>query len=852
MAVAAASFAAGIFLADHLTRPAWLWLSAALALTFCALTANRFARVYLAWFVVIMALVCAGAFGRTGTPAPRMEVPPLQFINGDPVEVTGFVSSDAALLPGGDRQRMDVIAETIKLGDEKFKKAVGLRITFYDRDLVFDPDAEAPDDSVMPRLAYGQRLRFVAKLRPPRNFRDPGAFDYEGYLHRLGIVAVGSGSAKDLELLPGTSGTRAGRWRSAIRRSLMAHITGAKYPLWSREDGAIFAAMIIGEDSLLLRDVREEFQATGVYHLLVVSGMNVGLLAFAVFWLARRTRAPQWLASAITAALACFYAYVAGMGVPIQRAVLMLCLYLLARLFYRGRAPLNATGFAALVVLVVSPQAIYEAGFQLTFLALLAIAGISVPILERTSEPLRKALLHMDSTSYDLGLAPKLAQLRLDLRLTIERLERFVGRVPARWLIRGLSGLAIAMFEVIVVSAITQATLVLPMRAYFHRTAIVGLAANVLVLPLAGIMLNSGVAAIALSYVAAPLARAAGWIASLALHWTLACLVWLEHFHISLQRLPDPNLTLWTVAALATITALALVRRHRVLVFAGLAMLFTAAGVGAFYSPAPRLFPGKLEITAIDVGQADSILVISPEGKAMLVDAGGSLGPVRSEFDYGEDVISPYLWTRGIERLDVVVLTHAHADHIGGLARIIENFRPRELWVGRNPETKALERVYSTATQDSASVRTHAAEEILPWSGTEIRFLSPPADWVPKPKKSNDDSLTFLISFEHTSALLAGDVERKMEALIASESPRADLLKVAHHGSATSTNPDFLAAVQPKVAVISVGRNTFGHPRAEVLERLERNHVRTYRTDRLGAVTFLLSKAGVEVRTIEK
>ena len=158
-----------------------------------------------------------------------------------------------------------------------------------------------------------------------------------------------------MELLPGSAGTRFGFWRSRIRRSILDHLHNQK--LWNDDDAALLAAMIVGDDSLLLRHVREEFQQTGVYHLLVVSGMNVGLLAFAVFWLARRLRAPQWVASIVTIALSVFYAFVAGMGAPIMRAVLMLSLFLVARLFYRDRAALNATGFAALVVLVLSPLA---------------------------------------------------------------------------------------------------------------------------------------------------------------------------------------------------------------------------------------------------------------------------------------------------------------------------------------------------------------------------------------------------------------------------------------------------------------------------------------------------------------
>ena len=162
--------------------------------------------------------------------------------------------------------------------------------------------------------------------------------------------------------------------------------------------------MIMGDDSLLLRDVREEFQQTGVYHLLVVSGMNVALLAFAIFWLARRLRLPEWPASLLTIALSMFYAYIAGMGVPIMRAVLMLSVFLVARLLYRDRSGLNTTGFAALAVLALSPAALFEPGFQLTFLALLAITGISLPHSGANvhSLPVRR-LKHLDTTGLRSG-----------------------------------------------------------------------------------------------------------------------------------------------------------------------------------------------------------------------------------------------------------------------------------------------------------------------------------------------------------------------------------------------------------------------------------------------------------------
>jgi competence protein ComEC len=249
------------------------------------------------------------------------------------------------------------------------------------------------------------------------------------------------------------------------------------------------------------------------------------------------------------------------------------------------------------------------------------------------------------------------------------------------------------------------------------------------------------------------------------------------------------------------------------------------------------------------VGQGDSLLVVSPQGQTMLIDAGGSIGPVRSEFDFGEDVVAPYLWSRGLHHLDVVALTHAHGDHIGGLLRIVEDFHPSELWVGINPQTITLQHLYKIANENHVAIHQHVAGDEIDWSGTRIRVLSPPADWQPKPQPKNDDSLALLIGYGDTRALLAGDLEKKMERFVATESPRAELLKVAHHGSATSTTPELLAAVQPHFAVISAGyQNSFGHPRKVVLDRLQIYHVKTYRTDLQGAVTFLLDGKHVEPR----
>jgi competence protein ComEC len=384
---------------------------------------------------------------------------------------------------------------------------------------------------------------------------------------------------------------------------------------------------------------------------------------------------------------------------------------------------------------------------------------------------------------------------------------------------------------------------------YFHRAAIAGLPANLLVLPLAGLLLNGAVAAIALSYIWLPLAQAAAWVATTALHWTLRIITSISHWNVAQWRIPDATMAISVLAALGVVTAFAAVRSRRAVALAGVGFLFLSAAVAALYRPAARIEAGKLEVTAIDVGQGDSLLLVSPEGKTMLVDGGGTIGPFRGEFDYGEDVVSPYLWWRGFDHLDIVVLTHAHDDHIGGLPRLIENFHPRELWLGINPVTPALRRLRAVAFANHVKIRPHVAGDDIDWGGTHVHVLSPPGSWRPQPRPRNNDSLTFLISYGQTKALMEGDLERQMEDEISAEWIDADLLKVAHHGSNTSTTPELLRATHPKFAVISVGaHNSFGHPSPDVLERLEERNVRIYRTDTMGLVTFWLDGKNVEAR----
>ncbi len=669
-------------------------------------------------------------------------------------------------------------------------------------------------------LQVGDRLRLSCKLYPPRGFHNPGGFSYERHLaferiHTIGFLSEEKGWVKLGDGFKNPVTLQVENWRARIREFLNREA----HPPAS----AIFKALVLGEQGDIPEEVKEHFILTGTAHLLAISGDQFGIVALLSFalliWILKRSEflllsisIRKW-AAGLTIPCIVLYAFIAGGGISVIRAAIMVNTFLFSILLDRERNLIHTLALAAFLILIFSPPSLFDVSFQLSFLAVLSILYLVPRLLQEFKQEGISLLL---KTSWKKNIS-KYILLSL--------------------LVTGVAMIGTAPFVAL----------------HFNRFAPIGFFTNLFIIPWVGFLIVPlSLTASIFSFFFTPFAT---FLININSFVTLVLLRVLAFF----ASLPFASFFVSTPTVFEIILFYLLfflvvhIKKRRVAryLFCGLCIVLV---IDLTFWNLKDLFQKDLRLNFIDVGHGDSILIEFPKGKRMLIDGGGLY---EDRFDIGKNVIAPLLWKKKIRKIDTLVLTHPDPDHLKGLIFIASQFSIGQFWDnGFQTESESyvqLKKILSEKKISTQSLNEETPPQTI--NGVEMSVLNPPV-WNAIPRKVhqqwdlNNSSLVLKLRFKNVSVFLTGDIGKEAEERILRKDYliRSNILKIPHHGSSSSSSPLFIEKVKPTYAVLSVGERNIGRlPHPEVLKRYERLGAKIFRTDKHGAITVVTDGDGVKV-----
>ena len=803
-----------------------------------------------------------------------------RFAYGEPVELTGTVSGQPE--PAPDSFYLTLQVERIAfMGVERDASGTILLLAHTQDDHV-----RADYDEL--QLRHGARVRVLTTLDRDESFRNPGVLPLTEYLDRKGYDATGV--VKSPLVLERLDDARVSlplawlyQWRQRLEKEVAAN--------FSPETAGILEAALLGNRYNISRGAAERFRAGGTFHVLVISGLQIAFIGGLMILIMRRLTRRKVVQ--FCGAAACMWAYTIAVGADpsVARSALMFTLAVLAPVVWRTANSLNVVGAAALALLVWEPDYLFDPSFQLTFLSVLSIVLLSVPFMRGMQRigswrPTRETPYPPECSRWLRVLSESLfwSERQWRTELSASNVSYRLFKTPAAARLEGwrLQRLFRFSFTAIVVSVSVQLGLLPLMVIYFHRLSIASLVLNIFVGVLMALLAFVALAALVISQMSSWLAAPVILLAE-KINWMMIHLVDpFTRFKIASLRLPHYSGWAASIYVLyylvLTLLVVALLRWNPLrpvfltgegrfsagkLRWAGLAFapLLLAIVLHPFSARRPD---GKLHLDFLDVGQGDSALLTMPDGTTMLVDGGGRprFNQANDDGDrvferdarsIGESVVSEYLWSRGIDRVDYILATHADADHIDGLNDVARNFKVRGAIVARTPSNDTeYARFAATMSEAGVPVQKIGAGDVLRFGDISAQVLWPPATGDENAPSRNNDSILLLLRYGEKSFLLTGDIEKLGETAVLKEgiSLRSDVVKVAHHGSRTSSIEPFVAATLPSLAIISVGRTSmFGHPHRDVVERWRASGAEVMTTGQRGTISVVTDGRTLNVGT---
>ena len=791
---------AGIWIGDYVTIDYSVLAFTSLIILIALIICIRIKRLYVAFSLIFLLFFIAGAFSVSRYHHLQSdEHHVMHFISDEKLTLEGVVLSEEQISP----DKTLLLVECVRLiSDQAYSKLSGKIRLVIPADLSFD---------------HGDFIRFRSSVKLISGFHNPGGFDYQRYLNRQGIFVSGfiSGS-RDIILIRQ-------HWINTLPAFIdrfRLYLKSIIYLNANTPEREIIEAMTIGNQKAIPREIQDAFSQTGTSHILSISGLHVGLVAtggfFLIFTLLKSSEYLMLrfnifkLAAAFALIPVVIYTLVAGMGTPVLRSAFMALSFLIALMIEKPRDLFNVLFGAALIILMIIPESLFEVSFQLSFVAVFA-------------------LIH---------IVPKFDKPEFSFLTDTPRWIQYLFR-------------QIYLFFLVSIAA-TLGTLPIIVY-YFNRISTVTVIANLIAVPLLGMLALLFILLFILAAVFSPLL--AGWLIKAASFLTFISIEIIKQ----IASLPFSSISLvkpgWMEIILLYIILIGLIEmstpsgmkketqlisRHPVLIktiFLASVALFLFNGV---YFHLIEKASTDLKLTAIDVGQGSSTLIEFPGGTRMLVDGGGFPD---STFDIGQSVIAPFLYFKRIKKIDIIVLTHPHPDHMQGLIHILKYFEVREVWTTEEKSDGDLYRLWEKTLKESGIKIRYVSSDTPPQilSGSKIEFL-----WPDRMSESfnhldaNDRSLVLKISFGDKHFLITGDISSRVESILIKsvKNLKSDLLFVPHHGSGRSSSEAFVRKVSSQYAIISAGKNNvFRHPHPDILTRYMTYGAAIFRTDRQGALS---------------
>jgi len=705
--------------------------------------------------------------------------------SGNPVTIEGVISARPLVDPEGSRLTVQV--ERLFMGGQA-ETASGCLLLY-----VGEGDVS---------LTRGDRIRFISRISVPRLLGLPGEFNYSRYLSFQGIAATCRvASQGEIVLIRAAAVESLQRTIDQVARHLGDAIRGS---IPDERVSSVLTALLVGDQGRIPRDLADAYTRAGVNHILSISGFHIGIIAafitiLAVWFLTRfEYPALRWnvrrIALLIAVPVMIVYLFLTGSAPATARSVIMLTVFALALFAERERDSINTLLFAAFFLVAINPPNLFDVSFQLSFLALWGIL-ISVPLVMKRTASINS--------------------------LRLRSLIQFVA-----------------------VSAAASTVTLLPVLYIFKVASLNGILTNFLIVPLLGY------GAVLAGFITLPLVALFPSFAPLLL-WPAALLVTISNQFIiwctSLPVITFHGITGWDMFFfLLFMTLMTFVRNRFLLQVAGVLIPISAIAPHLY---AASVSDGRLHITMLSVGQAESMLVLLPDGSTLLVDGGGYLHD--TGHDFGQRVLAPALGALHVGRINKMIATHNHPDHSGGLPYIIKNFAVDEFW----SVTDVTAEILRELGKSGVPRRTLAAGDVFTLPGpVTITVLSPAkAEHGGSDEASvNEQSLVFRLSYGAFSMIFCADAgfEAEQRMLADHHDLKSTVLKVGHHGSRFSTSGEFLERVHPELALISAGAgNRFGLPSARTVDLLKSKMIPLYRTDRDGTIEVVTDGVGWSAST---